>query len=212
MSHLITSHSVMPGPRTPVRSSAPGERSAPEERDTRRHRVLEAPLVTSPDEIPEGFQVAIFGLGCFWSAEEKFWQTPGVWSTAVGHTGGTTSDPTYADVSSGTTGHVEAVRVVFNPRLVSYSEVAKTFFTIHDPTQGARRGGDIGTQYRSAVFWTTPEQRHVAERLSATYGRVLESHGYGAVTTRIAPASDFYYAEELSPAVPCPAPRRVPLR
>ena len=121
-----------------------------------RHLVLDAPLVT--DKVPDGFEVAIFGLGCFWGAEEVFWQLPGVWSTSVGYAGGSTPNPSYDEVCSRTTGHTEAVRVVFDPARVSYADLVKAFLEVHDPTQGMRQGNDVGTQYRSAIYWTTPEQ------------------------------------------------------
>ena len=125
-----------------------------------RHKALDAPLVT--DEVPEGYEVALFGLGCFWGAEEIFWQVPGVWSTSVGYAGGITPNPSYEEVCSGRTGHTEAVRVVYDPAKVSYADLVATFYEVHDPTQGMRQGNDIGTQYRSAIYFTTPEQEQVA--------------------------------------------------
>jgi peptide-methionine (S)-S-oxide reductase len=162
-----------------------------------RHVVLDAPVVTPESEIPQGYQVAIFGLGCFWGAEEIFWQVPGVWSTSVGYTGGSTPHPSYDEVCSGQTGHLEAVRVVFDPAKVSYADLVKKFFTIHDPTQGMRQGNDIGTQYRSAIFTTGPEQVEVAKRLKDAYGPELAKRGYGPITTEIRPASTYYYAEDV---------------
>ena len=126
-----------------------------------RHKALDAPLVT--DEVPEGYEVAVFGLGCFWGAEEIFWQVPGVWSTSVGYAGGTTPNPSYEEVCSGRTGHTEAVRVVYDPTKVSYADLVATFYEVHDPTQGMRQGNDLGTQYRSAIYFTTPEQEQVAD-------------------------------------------------
>ena len=120
------------------------------------------PVVT--DDVPTGHEVAIFGLGCFWGAEEIYWQLPGVWSTSVGYAGGTTPHPSYEEVCCGRTGHTEAVRVVFDPAVVSYADLVKTFFEVHDPTQGMRQGNDVGTQYRSAIYCTTPEQEQVAAR------------------------------------------------
>jgi peptide-methionine (S)-S-oxide reductase len=170
-------------------------------RDTRwfplpeRHLVLDAPLVT--DEVPEGLEVAVFGLGCFWGAEEIYWQLPGVWSTSVGYAGGSTPHPSYEEVCSGLTGHTEAVRVVFDPRVVSYERLVQTFFEVHDPTQGMRQGNDVGTQYRSAIYTTTAEQAAAAERLTKVYAEELARRGLGPVTTEIAPAPAYYYAEEV---------------
>ncbi len=161
-----------------------------------RHLVLDAPLVTPPSEIPDGHEVAIFGAGCFWGVEEIMWQVPGVWSTSVGYAGGSTPHPSYEEVCSGRTGHTEAVRVVFDPRKVSYGDLVKRFFEVHDPTQGMRQGNDVGTQYRSAIYWTTEEQREVAERLAAAYEPVVRERGYGPITTEIAPAPTYYYAED----------------
>ena len=159
-----------------------------------RHRVLDAPVVT--DEIPDGFEVAVFGLGCFWGAEEIFWRTPGVWSTSVGYAGGTTPHPSYEEVCSGRTGHTEAVRVVFDPSKVSYADLVKTFFELHDPTQGMRQGNDVGTQYRSAVYTLNDEQAEVAQKLKEAYEPLLLERGYGAITTEIKPSPTYYYAED----------------
>ena len=161
-----------------------------------KHRVLDAPLVT--DEVPEGYEVAFFGLGCFWGAEEIYWQLPGVWSTSVGYAGGTTPNPSYEEVCSGRTGHTEAVRIVFDPAVVSYADLVKTFFEVHDPTQGMRQGNDVGTQYRSAIYFTTPEQETQARELTATYGAELARRGLDEITTEIRPAADvpYFYAEE----------------
>lgn len=144
---------------------------------------------------PEGLQQAVFGLGCFWGAEEIFWQLPGVWTTAVGYTGGHTSHPDYEEVCSGLTGHTEAVLVVFDPAQVSYGEIVAKFFEVHDPTQGFRQGNDIGTQYRSGIYYADEEQRAVAEHAKKIFGDTLEEHGYGAITTEIAPLGEFFYAE-----------------
>ena len=159
-----------------------------------RHLRLDAPLVS--DEIPEGFEVAIFGLGCFWGAEEIFWKVPGVWSTSVGYAGGHTPNPSYEEVCSGHTGHTEAVRVVFDPLRVSYAQLVKVFFEVHDPTQGMRQGNDHGTQYRSAIYWLTPEQEAVANKAIAAYQPVLIERGYGEITSEVAPAPTYYYAED----------------
>lgn len=157
------------------------------------HRVLGTPVVT--DQVPDGLEVAVLGLGCFWGAEEFYWQLPGVWSTSVGYAGGVTPHPTYEEVCSGKTGHTEAVRVVFDPAVISYETIVKRFFEIHDPTQGMRQGNDVGTQYRSALYFTTPEQERVARELTATYGAELERQGLDAITTEIAPVPTYYYAE-----------------
>jgi peptide-methionine (S)-S-oxide reductase len=161
-----------------------------------KHVVLDAPVIT--DEVPEGYQVAIFGLGCFWGAEEIFWQVPGVWSTSVGYAGGTTPNPTYEEVCTGLTGHTEAVRVVYDPARVSFADLVKQFFEVHDPTQGMRQGNDVGTQYRSAIYWTTPEQEQTARELTKVYGDELHRRRIGDITTEIKPASEisYYYAED----------------
>ncbi len=144
---------------------------------------------------PDGLETAVFGLGCFWGAERLFWQTPGVHTTAVGYAGGFTPNPTYEEVCSGRTGHTEAVLVVFDPEVVSYEQLLKVFWEGHDPTQGMRQGNDVGTQYRSAVYWTTEAQREAAERSRSRYQAVLDEKGYGEITTDIAEAGPFYYAE-----------------
>jgi peptide-methionine (S)-S-oxide reductase len=144
---------------------------------------------------PDGMRQAVFGLGCFWGAEEVFWQHPGVWTTAVGYTGGLTPHPDYEEVCTGLTGHTEAVLVVYDPQQVSYGELVATFFEVHDPTQGMRQGNDIGTQYRSGIYYSDDEQRAVAERARTVFAKQLADLGYGAVTTEIAPAGEFYYAE-----------------
>ncbi len=161
-----------------------------------KHKALDAPLVT--DEVPEGYEVAVFGLGCFWGAEEVFWQVPGVWSTSVGYAGGTTPHPSYEEVCSGRTGHTEAVRVVYDPQQVSYADLVATFYEVHDPTQGMQQGNDVGTQYRSAIYYSTPEQEMVAQRVTEKYQPELTKRGYGQITTEIKPASEtpYYYAED----------------
>ena len=161
-----------------------------------RHKVLDAPLVT--DEVPEGYEVAVFGLGCFWGAEEVFWHVPGVWSTSVGYAGGFTAHPSYEEVCSGRTGHTEAVRVVYDPAKVDYADLVATFYEVHDPTQGMRQGNDTGTQYRSAIYFTTPEQEQVAREVTERYQPELTRRGYGQITTEIKPASEtpYYYAED----------------
>ncbi|MGZ4436133.1 MAG: peptide-methionine (S)-S-oxide reductase MsrA [Nocardioidaceae bacterium] len=159
-----------------------------------KHLVLGSPLVT--DEVPAGYEVALFGLGCFWGAEEVFWKMPGVWSTSVGYAGGFTPHPSYEEVCSGQTGHTEAVRVVFDPAKVTYGDLVKAFYTFHDPTQGMRQGNDVGTQYRSAIYTYSPEQERVARDLTAAYGPALAERGYGQITTEIRPAPTYYYAED----------------
>ncbi len=160
------------------------------------HVVLDAPVVTPEAAIPEGFEVAVFGLGCFWGAEEIFWQEPGIWSTSVGYAGGHTPHPTYDEVCSGRTGHTEAVRIVFDPDVTSFADLVKKFFEIHDPTQGMRQGNDVGTQYRSAIYASSPEQLAEAEASRHAYQQVLGKAGYGEITTELAQDSRFYYAED----------------
>ncbi len=144
---------------------------------------------------PDGLERAVFGLGCFWGAEEIFWQKPGVWTTAVGYTGGITGHPSYEEVCSGLTGHTEAALVVFDPEVVSYGELVATFFEVHDPTQGMRQGNDVGTQYRSGIYYTDEAQRMVAGEAKQIFGATLQEQGYPPVTTEIAPLDEFYYAE-----------------
>ncbi|MCR6645120.1 MAG: peptide-methionine (S)-S-oxide reductase MsrA [Terricaulis sp.] len=144
---------------------------------------------------PAGLEEAVFGLGCFWGAERKFWQTPGVYSTSVGYAGGVTPNPTYEEVCSGRTGHAEVVRVIFDPAKVSFEALLKVFFENHDPTQGMRQGGDIGTQYRSAIYAANPAQLQAAQTAAAAYGEKLRAAGYGAITTEIREAPEFFYAE-----------------
>ena len=145
---------------------------------------------------PAGFETAVFALGCYWGAERKFWQHPGVWVTAVGNAGGFSPNPTYEEVCSGMTGHAESVLVVYDPAQVSYEQLLKLFFESHDPTQGLRQGNDIGSQYRSAIYWTTPAQRDAALAAKAIYEQALAAKGYGPVTTEIAEAGPFYFAED----------------
>jgi len=145
---------------------------------------------------PEGLEKAVFALGCFWGAERVFWQAPGVWVTAVGYAGGTTPNPTYEEVCSGLTGHAETVRVVFDPSRVSYETLLKVFWESHDPTQGMRQGNDVGSQYRSAIFYRTQDQRDAAQASAESYGKSLAAAGYGPITTQIVPAGEFYFAED----------------
>jgi peptide-methionine (S)-S-oxide reductase len=157
-----------------------------------RHQVLDAPL-RAP--FPEGLEQAVFGLGCFWGAERKFWRSPGVYTTAAGYAGGHTPNPTYQEVCSGRTGHTEVVLVVFDPGSVSYAELLRLFWESHDPTQGMRQGNDRGTQYRSAIYTSSGAQHEAAEKSRALYQQRLSEAGLGDITTEIAPAGAFYYAE-----------------
>jgi peptide-methionine (S)-S-oxide reductase len=145
---------------------------------------------------PEGTERALFGLGCFWGAERAFWQLPGVYTTAVGYAAGYTPNPTYREVCSGMTGHNEVVLVVFDPKAISYDTLLKTFWEAHDPTQGMRQGNDVGTQYRSGIYWYDEAQRAATERSREAYQDVLSKAGYGPITTEIRPAPEFYYAED----------------
>jgi peptide-methionine (S)-S-oxide reductase len=145
---------------------------------------------------PAGLEQAVFGMGCFWGAERKFWETPGVYSTAAGYAGGYTPNATYREVCSGMTGHAEVVLVVFDPRVVSYEQLLRIFWENHDPTQGMRQGNDIGTQYRSVIYTMSPEQQQAAEASRAAYQDRLTAAGYGRITTEILPAPPFYYAED----------------
>jgi peptide-methionine (S)-S-oxide reductase len=144
---------------------------------------------------PQGAEVALFGLGCFWGAERKFWTLSGVLVTAVGYAGGATPNPTYEEVCSGRTGHTEAVLVVFDPKLVSYGELLKVFFESHNPTQGMRQGNDVGTQYRSGIYYASEAQRQTALAAKAAYDKALGAQGLGPITTEILPAPTFYFAE-----------------
>jgi peptide-methionine (S)-S-oxide reductase len=157
-----------------------------------RHAVLGTPL---KPPFPEGFQQVIVGMGCFWGAERVFWQAPGVYTTAVGYAGGYTPNPTYEEVCSGSTGHTEAVLVVFDPAKTSYDEILRLFWENHDPTQGMRQGNDLGTQYRSAIYVGDEAQGAAAERSRTMYAERLAAAGYPEITTEIAPAGRFYYAE-----------------
>ncbi|MCL2541887.1 MAG: peptide-methionine (S)-S-oxide reductase MsrA [Nocardioidaceae bacterium] len=177
---------IEPSDALPGRASYPFPLAA-------EHEVLRTPVVT--DDVPDGLAVAEFGLGCFWGAEEIFWQVPGVWSTSVGYAGGFTPHPTYEEVCTGRTGHTEAVRVVFDPTVVSYTDLVRQFFEVHDPTQGMRQGNDVGTQYRSAIYFHSPEQERTARELTKVYAEEIARRGYGEVTTEITPAGDYFYAE-----------------
>jgi peptide-methionine (S)-S-oxide reductase len=174
----------------PVRALPGREQEMPV---TDRHAVLGTPM-TPP--FPAGMEQAIVGMGCFWGAERVFWQAPGVYTTAVGYAGGYTPNPTYEEVCSASTGHAEAVLVVFDPAQASYEEILKLFWENHDPTQGMRQGNDVGTQYRSVILWDTEEHRRVAEASGAAYNERLQAKGHPEITTEIAQAGPFYYAED----------------
>lgn len=177
---LPTPDDALPGRTTPLPVAA-------------RHAVLDASL---DGPFPDHAHVGLFGLGCFWGAERKFWQQPGVLSTAVGYAGGVTPNPTYEEVCSGMTGHTEVVRVVFDPVRLSYDQLLRLFWESHDPTQGMRQGNDVGTQYRSAIYTTDATQREAAVRSRQVYQDALRKAGYGDITTEIADAPPFYFAED----------------
>src|SRR5438128_12526712 len=161
-----------------------------------RHFVKDAPL---EPPFPDGLEQAVFGMGCFWGAERKFWELDGVYTTAVGYAGGFTPNATYEEVCSGRTGHAEVVLVVFDPQRVGYEELLRIFWESHDPTQGMRQGNDTGTQYRSAIYTVTQDQADAAEASRQAYQAVLTGAGYGEITTEIATAPPFYYAEDYPP-------------
>lgn len=179
--------SEMPSPN----EALPG-RSAPMSVPA-KHYINGNPL-TPP--FPDGMEVALFGMGCFWGAERKFWQQDGVYSTAVGYAAGYTPNPTYQEVCSGLTGHNEVVQVVFDPTVISYEQVLKVFWENHNPTQGMRQGNDVGTQYRSGIYTYSDQQKQLAEASRQTYQQALTQAGYGEITTEIVAAPEFYYAEE----------------
>ncbi len=158
-----------------------------------QHAVLGTSIAA---DVPAGLEEAVFGLGCFWGAERLFWQLPGVWTTAVGYAGGHTPHPTYEEVCTARTGHAEVVRVVYDPAQVSYRDLLRTFWESHDPTQGMRQGNDVGTQYRSAVYYTSPAQRADVEASREAYQRALDQRRHGEITTEIAPLGELYYAED----------------
>jgi peptide-methionine (S)-S-oxide reductase len=183
--------------RTPTQLPTPDQALAG--RDSRpfdvgdRHLVLGTPL---EGDVPEGHEVVVVGLGCFWGEEKTFWELPGVWSTSVGYAGGTTPNPTYEEVCSGRTGHAEVVRVVYDPSVLSFEQLLKTFWENHDPTQGMRQGNDRGTQYRSVIYTTTDEQLSAAEASRDRYQKTMTARGYGEITTAIAPLKDYWFAED----------------
>jgi peptide-methionine (S)-S-oxide reductase len=177
---MVRSDGALPGRSTPM--------PVPD-----RHLVLGTPLVPP---FPDGLEQGLFAMGCFWGAERLFWQLGGVYTTAVGYSGGYTPNPTYEEVCSGLTGHAETVLCVFDPAVVPYESLLRTFFEGHDPTQGMRQGNDVGTQYRSAIFTNSEAQQHAAENAAQRYTAELKAAGYGSVTTEIVPAGPFYYAED----------------
>jgi peptide-methionine (S)-S-oxide reductase len=158
-----------------------------------RHLVLGNPIETDP---PEGYEAVVVGLGCFWGEEKTFWEVPGVWSTSVGYAGGVTPNPTYEEVCTGRTGHAEVVRIVFDPEKVSFQELLQVFWENHDPTQGMRQGNDRGSQYRSVILTTTPDQQKLAEESRDHYQEKMTAAGYGQITTTIQPLEEYYYAED----------------
>ena len=179
-SALVTPEDALPGRPRPIPTAD-------------RHAVLGVPLTL---DVPQGMEVAVFGMGCFWGVERLFWGLPGVHATMAGYAGGHTPNPTYEETCTGLTGHTEVVRVVFDPAVTSYEALLRVFWENHDPTQGMRQGNDRGTQYRSAILWTTEAQREAAERARAAYEPRLRAAGYGPVTTEIAPLRAFYMAED----------------
>jgi peptide-methionine (S)-S-oxide reductase len=176
---MIDPERALPGRDTPIAVQSP-------------HEVLGNPIVPP---FPDGYETAVFGMGCFWGAERMFWQAPGVWTTAVGYSGGYTPNPTYEEVCSGSTGHTEAVLVVYDPAETSYEQMLRIFWEGHDPTQGMRQGNDVGTQYRSGVYYADERQRELAEASRAMFGERLAEAGLDAITSEIAEAGPFYYAE-----------------
>lgn len=184
---LFRAKSEIPSPREALPGRA-APLSVPETHFVNGQRIV--------PPFPVGLEEAVFGLGCFWGAEKHFWQVPGVYSTAVGYAGGLTSNPTYEEVCTGRTGHTEVVRVVFDPAKVSYRELLEQFWESHDPTQGMRQGNDTGTQYRSAIYVLDEEQRRAAEESRQVFQQRLTAAGFGAITTEIREAPQFYYAED----------------
>jgi peptide-methionine (S)-S-oxide reductase len=179
--------------RMPTREEGLPGRSEPAFEVPERHAVLGTPL---KPPFPEGVEAAYFALGCFWGAERLFWGLDGVYTTAVGYINGTTPNPTYEEVCSGRTGHAEAVLVAFDPRRISYADLLEVFFEEHDPTQGMRQGNDVGTQYRSGVYFASDAQKAAAEAARLAYDEALRAAGHGPITTEVEPAGRFYYAED----------------
>ena len=177
---MVTAERALPGRSEAIRLSD-------------KHHVLGTPL---RPPYPAGYEVAVFGLGCFWGAERLFWKLDGVHSTAAGYAGGYTANPSYEEVCSGKTGHTEVVQVVYDPSRISYADLLKIFWEAHDPTQQMRQGNDVGTQYRSAIYVTSPAQQAAVDQTAASFGAVLRQAGYGAIATDIAPLGEFYFAEE----------------
>ena len=178
-SKLVDAATALPGRGAPLATAE-------------RHAVNGNPL---KGPYPAGFETAVFAMGCYWGAERKFWTQPGVWVTAVGNAGGFAPNPTYKEVCSGQTGHAESVLVVYDPSRVNYDSLLKLFFESHDPTQGLRQGNDVGSQYRSAIYWTSDGQRSAAHAAKAVYEKALQARGFDAITTEIAAAGPFYFAE-----------------
>jgi peptide-methionine (S)-S-oxide reductase len=184
---LFTSHKKR---MVPADKALPGRE---EQMPVRAPHLVLGTKITPP--FPQGMERAVFGMGCFWGAERTFWTLPGVYTTAVGYAGGFTPNPSYREVCGGRTGHAEVVLVVFDPAEISYEQLVRVFFEGHDPTQGMRQGNDVGTQYRSAIYTTTPEQAQVAKAVEAGFQESLTGAGYRTITTEIRPAGEFYYAE-----------------
>jgi len=180
-SMMPTAETALPGRPTPIPTAA-------------EHDIFSRPL---KGPYPQGLEMAMFGIGCFWGAERKFWSlADGIWITAVGYAGGFTPNPTYQEVCTGRTGHNEVVLVVYDPKRLSYETLLKTFWESHDPTQGMRQGNDVGTQYRSGIYYFTEAQRAAAERSKAEYQKMLTKNGFGQISTEIVPAPEFYFAED----------------
>lgn len=178
--NIVTAKEAMPGRPTPIATAE-------------THYLNGRPMTL---DVPGGFEVAVFGMGCFWGVERMFWKLDGVYLTMVGYAAGHTTNPTYQEVCTGQTGHNEVVRVVYDPSVISFDALLKTFWEGHDPTQGMRQGNDRGTQYRSGIYWSTEAQRDAAEASKAMFADRLGSSGFGEITTEILPASEFYFAED----------------